>query len=275
MQAFVDKFRYGTRSRQSLSREKLIDKIELPDIEKSSRISPYFNFKQKRPSGKEVLKVAGLTKSFGEQMVLKNINFSINKGEKLLFIGPNGIGKSTLLKLITSNLVADSGNFEWGHNTQISYFAQDHHELLNKNITMFDWISEYASKETSSHIRSMLGQALFSKDEINKDIMSLSGGEAARLLFVKIILEQSNVLIFDEPTNHLDVEATDALIKSLGEYEGTLLFVTHDRYVASKLATRIIAITPKSIKDYAGTYDEYMEHYGDDYLSLTWLKANK
>jgi ATPase subunit of ABC transporter with duplicated ATPase domains len=275
LQSFVDRFgAKASKARQASSKEKMIQKIELPDIEKSSRASPGFNFNQKSSSGKLVLHANGLNKSFGEKVVLKNINFKISRGEKVLFIGPNGIGKSTLLKIFTNHLHSDQGSFEWGLSTKLSYFAQDHHELLSKSRNLYNWLSDHCPDNSTSKVRSILGQMLFKKDDVEKDILSLSGGEAARLLFAKIILEESNVLILDEPTNHLDVEAIEALVDALDKFDGTLLFVSHDRYFASKFATRVIALTEKGVKDFAGNYNDYLNYYGDDYLNSAWLKQN-
>lgn len=276
MQVFVDRFRASAaRSTQAASREKQIAKMELPDIQKSSRISPFFNFKQKRPSGKLVLKIEGVAKSFEEKKVLNKVSFTVARGEKIIIIGPNGIGKSTLLKIILDRLKADQGIHEWGYESQISYFAQDHHELLNKSVSVLDWLAEQASGENDNTIRSVLGQVLFRKDEANKNILNLSGGEGARLLLAKIILEESNILILDEPTNHLDIESKETLKKALNNYEGTLLLVTHDRDFASSIATRIIALSTKGIIDFKGKYSEYLNKHGNDYLDSSWVIANK
>ncbi|WP_341748268.1 ABC-F family ATP-binding cassette domain-containing protein [Candidatus Tisiphia endosymbiont of Dascillus cervinus] len=214
MQSFVDRFRaLATRVRQAASREKQIEKMELPDIQKSSRVSPYFNFKQKRPSGKLALKVQGISKSYEDKKILNNVNFIVSRGEKIVIIGPNGIGKSTLLKILINKIFADLGNYEWGYETQVSYFAQDHHELLNESMSVIDWLSNQIPTESDNVLRSVLGQLLFSKDEVSKNILNLSGGEGARLLLAKIILEESNILVLDEPTNHLDIESKDMLKK--------------------------------------------------------------
>jgi ATPase subunit of ABC transporter with duplicated ATPase domains len=272
MQAFVDKFRASaSRSSQALSREKQIEKIELPDIQKSSRVYPYFNFKQKRPSGKTILSVAQLSKSYGAKRILHNVNFSLQRSDKLVIIGPNGIGKSTLLKILLRLISGDGGSYEWSEGTQISYFAQDHHDLLNESITVMNWLSREAYSETENKIRSTLGQVLFRQDEVNKNILNLSGGEGARLLLAKIILEESNVLIMDEPTNHLDIEAKDSLKKALINYPGTLILVTHDRDFAKSIATRILAITSRGVTDFKGTYEEYLHKYENDYLSSNWV----
>lgn len=266
MRVFVDKFRAGTRSRQSASREKLIDKIELPTIDKSSRISPNFLFKQKRPSGKQVIEVKGICKSYGVNKVLNNVNFAINKGEKVIVVGPNGMGKSTLLKIITNNLTHDEGSVTWGYETHVSYFAQDHHDQLHESKSVIDWFSEQTTEDNVTKIRTMLGNVLFRKDDVNKNILNLSGGEGARLLMGKIMLEEPNVLILDEPTNHLDIESKDALKEALKKYEGTLIMVTHDRDFAISVANRIIALTPKKIIDFKGKYSEYLAAHEKDFL---------
>ena len=275
MPMFVDKFRAGTRSRQAQSREKQIEKIELPDIQKSSRISPYFHFKQKRPSGKLVLKVEQIAKNYAEQKVLRSVNFTIQREDKVIIIGPNGIGKSTLLKIILGKIAADIGSYEWGYEAQISYFAQDHHELLNENISVIDWLSKQVEDKLINNLRNILGQVLFRQDEANKNILNLSGGEGARLLLAKIILEEGNILVLDEPTNHLDIEAKETLKKALVNYPGTLILVTHDRDFASHIASRVIALTNKGIVDFKGTYQEYLARYGNDYLDSNWVLANK
>ncbi|AZL15683.1 ABC-F family ATP-binding cassette domain-containing protein [Rickettsiales endosymbiont of Stachyamoeba lipophora] len=268
MKVFVERFRASaTRSKQSASRQKLIDKMELPNIEKSSRIAPNFNFKPKRPSGKVVVKANDIAKKFAEKNVLNKVNFTVTKGEKIIIIGPNGTGKSTLLKIILGRLSADNGAYEWGYETHISYFAQDHHELLNESITVLDWLGKFVDHENSGKIRNTLGNVLFRQDEVYKNILNLSGGEGARLLLGKIMLEESNVLVLDEPTNHLDIEAKEALKQALINYDGTLIMVSHDRDFASNIANRVIALSPKGIMDFKGTYEDYFNKYGQDYFN--------
>ncbi|WP_425362698.1 ABC-F family ATP-binding cassette domain-containing protein [Candidatus Tisiphia endosymbiont of Hybos culiciformis] len=276
MQVFVDKFRASaSRAKQSSSREKQIEKMELPDIQKSSRISPYFNFKQKRPSGKLVLQVKGVSKNYENKKILNNVSFTVTRGEKIVIIGPNGIGKSTLLKILLGKISSDLGSYEWGYETQISYFAQDHHELLNENINVIDWLSNQIPTENDNTLRSILGQLLFRKDEANKNILNLSGGEGARLLLAKIILEEGNILVLDEPTNHLDIESKHMLKNALINYPGTLILVTHDRDFASSIATRIIALSHQTITDFKGKYQEYLAKYSNDYLDSNWVLTNK
>lgn len=272
MRAFVDKFRAGTRSKQAQSKEKMIDKLELPDIKKSSRVSPHFHFKQKRPAGKIVLKAEKIAKSFGEKVVLKNVSFSINRGEKVAIIGHNGIGKSTLLKILLGQHTADMGTYEWGYETHIAYFAQDHHETLKQNMPILDWLcQEREGDNTRDTIRRALGQMLFAQDDVHKSIPTLSGGEAARLLFANMILLQGNIIILDEPTNHLDLESREALALALSKFEGTVIFVSHDRHFVSSIATRIFALTEKGITDFQGNYTEYLAKFGEDYLNKVWL----
>ena len=266
LQSFVDKFRAGTRSRQAASREKQLDKIELPDIKKSSRISPNFDFQQKRQSGKLALDVKDVSKSFGDRKVLNKVTFSVSRGDKVIIIGPNGIGKSTLLKILLDKIVADEGMHQWGHEAHRSYFAQDHHENLNESMTAYEWLCSQLPSELTGKLRNVLGKMLFKQDDAHKNVLQLSGGEGARLLLGKIMVEESNCLILDEPTNHLDIEAKDTLKEALIKFPGTLIMVTHDRDFASNIATRIIAITEKKIIDYKGTYDEYLDRYGHDYF---------
>ncbi|WP_017208487.1 ABC-F family ATP-binding cassette domain-containing protein [Rickettsia australis] len=175
IQAWVDKFRAGTRARQSASREKQLAKIELPDIQKSSRISPLFRLKQLRNSGKLVLRMDQITKRFEDKQILNKVSFNVSRGEKIIIIGANGIGKSTLLKILVNKIAADQGSYEWEYESQISYFVQDHHELLNENISIIDWLRKQSGKDTENTIRNTLGQVLFRSDEVNKHVLSLSG----------------------------------------------------------------------------------------------------
>lgn len=273
MKVFIEKFRASaSRSRQALAREKALEKIELPDIKRSSRVAPNFQFKQKRPAGKTLLTVEGIHKKFGERTVLNQVGFSIKRGEKVAIIGHNGIGKSTLLKILLGRYEADTGEYNWGYESHIAYFAQDHHEELSQNKTVLEWLTDERSHEaTSDTIRKALGQMLFTQDDVHKYIKNLSGGEAARLLFANILLQQNNVVILDEPTNHLDIETREALAHGLKEFEGSVIFVSHDRHFVSEIATRIIALTEKKAVDFHGGYEEYLKRFGDDYLSQAWL----
>lgn len=266
MQALVDRFRAGTRARQAASRAKAIDKIELPDLVKSSRVSPGFQFESQRSSGKVVLKAHEIGKAFDGRSVLHQVNLTINRGDKLIIIGPNGVGKSTLLKILLGLIPADQGAYEWGHEVHRSYFSQDHHDLLSESQTLFGWLEQRRPTDAAPALRKALGQVLFKQDDAFKNILQLSGGEAARLLLAHMMLEKGNTLILDEPTNHLDIEAKEALKQALIRYPGTLLMVTHDRDFAMHIGSRVMAITPKGVTHFPGSYEDYLKKHGKDYF---------
>jgi len=269
-QAFVDRFRAkNTKARQAQSKVKQIEKLVIERLPRSSRRYPVFGFSQQRPSGKKVLEIDCLGKSFGAKRVLNGVDLNLRRGDRLAVIGPNGIGKSTLLKIITGRLEADAGSFEWGHQIFPGYFAQDHRELLaDSQGTVESWLSAACPGQSVGWVRAQLAKVLFSGDEVEKKVASLSGGEAARLIFARLAVDHPNVLILDEPTNHLDLEAIEALVKALKNYDGTLIFVAHDRWFVSHLASRILEITPEKLNDYPGTYDEYLANCGDDHLDI-------
>ena len=266
--AFADRFRAkATKARQAQSKLKQMDRIVIENLARSSRRYPVFQFRQRRPSGKEALKVEGVSKAFGDNQVLSNISLNVRRGDRLAIIGPNGIGKSTLLKIAVGELRADAGVAQWGHEVRTGYFAQDHRQAFaDIDATVESWLGAACSGESTGTVRSRLGKVLFSGDEVEKKVPSLSGGEAARLLFARIAVDEPNVLVLDEPTNHLDLEAIEALVAGLAAFDGTLIFVSHDRWFVSKLASRVIEITEHGINDYPGTYDEYLESCGDDHL---------
>lgn len=263
LQQFVDKFKAkASKAAQARSRMKMIDKIEIPDVKKSSRISPKFNFMPKKPTGKIVLTVDKLSKKFKEKTLFNDISFEVARGERLAIMGANGVGKSTLIKILTDSLASDSGIFNWGHNVDLSYFSQDHHDLLNTSINVLDWLADAVSGVTEQQVRQALGQMYFTKDDVDKNILSLSGGESARLLLAKVMLESPNTLILDEPTNHMDLETIMSLSSSLKKYTGTLIFVSHDRDFIDRVATRIIYISPgQKMIDYKGNYTGFSAQY--------------
>jgi len=260
MQKFVERFgAKASKASQARSRVKMIEKIEVPDVINSSRIAPHFKFTPKRPSGKQVCQVQDLKKSYKEKILFDHLNFEIHRGDKIAILGVNGKGKSTLLKLLMDLVEKDEGSINWGSEVRVSYFSQDHHDLLNESSTVFNWLNEHASGCTEQQVRQVLGQMLFKKDDVDKDILSLSGGESARLLLGKVILEAPNVLILDEPTNHLDVETIEALAGALKHYTGTLLVVSHNRYFIEKFATRIYYFSKnKGVQFIKGTYHEFV-----------------
>lgn len=269
MQEFVDRFgAKATKARQAASRVKMIEKLaeDMPEIRESASVKPYFNFVPKKPSGKSVLKVEGLCKKFDERVLLKDVTFHLQRGEKCAVIGPNGIGKSTLLKILLNELAADHGLHEWSDIAQLGYFAQDYRTKLPGDLTIWQWMENNATAPTQT-MRNVLGQVLFRGQDVEKKISVLSGGESARLVLADLILRQPNVLILDEPTNHLDLESVDALVEALQKFHGAVLFVSHNRYFIDHIATRVIAITDKGVRNYLGNYHDYLAQYGKDYLA--------
>jgi len=267
-QAFVDRFRAkATKARQAQSKIKLIEKIVIDKLPESSRRHPRFRFRQRRPSGRSVLEIDGLGKSYGENVVLKDVSLRVERGDRLAIIGPNGIGKSTLLKIAVGELAPDAGTVRWGYEAAPGYFSQDHGEVAAAGKqTIESWLWEAAPGEPIGFVRGHLGHVLFTGDDADKPVRALSGGECARLVFARLSVLGPNVLVLDEPTNHLDLEAIDSLVEALLEYDGTLIFVSHDRWFVSRLANRILEISPKGRNDFRGTYDEYLERCGDDHL---------
>jgi ATPase subunit of ABC transporter with duplicated ATPase domains len=266
--AFVDRFgAKATKAKQAQSRLKQIERIEVEELAATSRRTPLFRFTMERASGREVLEVESVSKAYGSKEVLRDVSLKVRRGEKVAVIGPNGLGKSTLLKIVMGELDADRGSVRFGHEVRAGYFAQDHHELLrNDSSTPLDYIWEACPSEGTTYVRGQLGRVLFSGADVEKRIGSLSGGEAARLIFGKLIVEKPNVLVLDEPTNHLDMESIGALVDALKAFEGTVLFVSHDRWFVSQLATRILEVTPEGPRDFPGTYAEYLDRCGDDHL---------
>ncbi len=278
-QAFIDRFKAkASKARQAQSKAKKLDKIVIERLPQSSRRYPIFQLKSVRPSGKQVVEIKGISKSYDDKKVLNNVSLTVNKGDRLAILGPNGIGKSTLLKILTDQVKADSGSVEWGYETHVGYFAQDHKEIFEGGkSTVEGWLWDFCPGEPVGFVRGKLGMVLFSSDEVEKKVGSLSGGEAARLVFARLGVQQPNVLLLDEPTNHLDLEAIDALVEGLKKYDGTLILVSHDRWFVSQLANRVLEISPKGIEDYRGTYAEYVEACGDDHLDAEQvaLKAKR
>ena len=279
LQSFVTKFKAkASKARQAQSKVKQIERME-KDLVKpvyTSRIFPRIQFSTIRPPGKKVLEVEAVDKSFGKLKVLKNVNFPVYRNDKLAILGPNGVGKSTLLKIIMGELKPDQGTVEWGHETHPQYFSQDHHENISKNTTPNQWLHGFAPIEPIGVIRGILGNLLFSGDDVHKSTGALSGGEAARLVLAKLVLLKGNVLILDEPTNHLDMESIEALVEALEAFDGTVLLVSHNRYVVERVATKILEIRPDGIDLYDDNYREYLQKVDVDHLSYQVdIRANK
>ncbi len=263
MQRFVDKFKSkASKAKQAQSRMKMIDKMEIPDIKNSSRIAPHFHFKPHRPSGKQALHVKELSKQFQEKSLFRRLDFKVARGEKIAIVGENGVGKSTLIKILLDQIEPDSGACEWGHEAQRSYFSQDHHDLLNESERVLDWLTHQVRNVSEQQARKVLGQLLFRKDDVEKDILALSGGEAARLLLGKIMLESANILLLDEPTNHLDIETKDALAEALRQFTGTVILVSHDRDFMNKIVNRVLWLShAKGLQDFRGPFSDFEKTY--------------
>jgi len=266
--AFVERFgAKATKAKQAQSRLKQIEKIEVEELASTSRRAPRLLFSPLRPSGRDVLSVEGISKSFGAKKVLSGVSLAVRRGERVAVLGANGLGKSTLLNIAMGRLPSDAGRVTWGHETRIGFFAQDHRELLpDPDTSALDYIWNLAPTEPTATIRGHLGRALFSGADVDKKVGSLSGGEAARLIFCRLMVERPNILVLDEPTNHLDIESIEALVEALRAFEGTILFVSHDRWFVRALATRVLEVTPAGFSDFPGTYDEFLERSGDDHL---------
>jgi ATPase subunit of ABC transporter with duplicated ATPase domains len=277
---FIARFSAGTRSSQVNSRKKEVERLQTTELARSNIARPYISFKMDRPSGKHVLEFEAVNKTYtqpglsGEartEHVINNFSASVMRGEKVVLIGRNGQGKTTLLKALLANapgieekdVSIDSGTVKWGHEASIGYFAQDHKGSIQLGMTAADWLHQFDPKAAKEDIRGLLGQMLFRGEEGNKKTDALSGGEAARLLFCKIMLQKPNILVLDEPTNHLDLEAINALNQAIQKYEGTVFLVTHDQDLIEEAGTRIWHFEggPENfhITDHKGPYEEYAQ----------------
>jgi ATPase subunit of ABC transporter with duplicated ATPase domains len=256
LQTFVSRFSANaSKAKQATSRAKQLDKIKLDEVKPSSRVNPFIRFDQTKKLHRLALEVEGVSKGYGDEPLFKNLNLMIAVGERVAVIGPNGIGKSTLLKTLVGELTPDTGIVKWSENSEVGYFAQDHAEDFAENMTLIEWMTQWRKESDDDQaMRGTLGRLLFSSDDINKSVKVLSGGEKGRMLFGKLILQKNNIMVLDEPTNHLDMESIESLNTALENYPGTLIFVSHDREFVSSLATRIIELTPNGIVDFNGNY---------------------
>ncbi len=271
---FIARFSAGTRSSQVNSRKKEVERLATTELARSNIQRPFIRFDQLRPSGKHVLEVNGVTKTYDTPApdgstgpVFKPFTSALMRGDKVILMGRNGTGKTTMLKSLLSGVpdvqdndfVRTHGDVKWGHEAQIGYFAQDHTAAIQKGTTVAEWLHSYDPKKSTEEIRGILGQMLFRGEEGTKKTDALSGGEAARLLFCKLMLQKPNILILDEPTNHLDLESINALNQALQKYEGTVLLVTHDQDLIEEVGTRIWHFEHGTVTDHKGPYEEYQQ----------------
>lgn len=262
LQTFVSRFSANaSKAKQATSRAKQIDKIQLEEVKPSSRVSPFIRFDQTKKLHRQAVTLEKVSQGYEGVPLFQNLNLQVEAGERVAIIGPNGIGKSTLLRTLVGEMAPMSGEVKWTESADVGYFAQDHAADFADDMTLFDWMSQW-TQGGEQLVRGTLGRMLFSNDEIQKSVKVISGGEQGRMLFGKLILNKPNVLVMDEPTNHLDMESIEALNLALENYPGTLLFVSHDREFVSSLATRIIELSEQGITDFSGSYNDYLRSQG-------------
>jgi ATPase subunit of ABC transporter with duplicated ATPase domains len=262
---FIARFSAGTRSSQVQSRRKEVERLQTTELARSNIQRPYIRFTMARPSGRFALEFSGVEKAFGGTPVIRGFSGIVNRGEKIVVIGRNGQGKTTLLKALMSEAPGvdpspenlDGGTIRWGHEVSVGYFPQDHTGVIRKGLTVVDWLHGFDPDAARQDIHGLLGQMLFSGEDGFKPTDALSGGETARLLFCRLMLQKPNVLVLDEPTNHLDLESINALNVALQKFEGTVLIVTHDQDVMEEVGTRVWHVDGGTIRDFKGSYEEF------------------
>ncbi|PHB70815.1 ABC transporter ATP-binding protein, partial [Bacillus toyonensis] len=263
LQNFIARFSSNaSKAKQATSRKKLLDKITLDDIRPASRRYPFVGFTPEREIGNDLLTVEGLSKTIDGEKVLDNVYFTLNKGDKVAFIGRNDIAMTTLFKILMGEMEPDSGSFKWGVTTSQSYFPRDNSKYFeNSDFNLVDWLRQFSPQdESESFLRGFLGRMLFSGEEVKKNVSVLSGGEKVRCMLSKMMLSGANVITLDDPTNHLDLESITALNNGLIAFKGTMLFTSHDHQFVQTIANRIIEVTPNGVIDKEATYDEYLEN---------------
>lgn len=261
LQDFVARFAAGQRSSQVQSRKKEIKRLAPQELKRSNIQRPFIRFEQEKAIGREILIAKGLTKGFDGKTLFKDLDLEIFRGDKVAIIGANGVGKTTLLRTLMGELEPDAGTIKWGDSATWSYYPQDYHEDIQPGSTALDWLMQYMKDEGHQFVRGLLGRMLFSGDESLKATEALSGGESARLLMARMMMQKNPILVLDEPTNHLDLEAVSALAEGLSIFPGTVFIVTHDRDLISDVATRILSFTPKGVVNFLGNYDEYLQSH--------------
>ena len=261
LQEFISRFSANaSKSKQATSRKKALEKIQLDEIKPSSRKYPYIDFRPSREIGNEVLLVEGLSKTIDGVKILDNVSFIVNREDKIAFVGSNELAKTTLFKIITGEMEPDEGTYKWGVTTSQSYFPKDNTKIFDTDLIIVDWLTQFSEIKDATYVRGFLGRMLFPGEDGVKKMRVLSGGEKVRVLFSRMMIEASNVLILDEPTDHLDMESITALNNGLIKFPGVLLFASRDHQIVQTTANRIIEFMPNgSIIDKITTYDEYLE----------------
>jgi len=261
LQAFIQRFSANkSKARQATARKKLLEKITLDDIKPSNRKYPFIQFKPEREAGKQLLLIEGLTKSIDGVKVIDNLTLTVNKGDKIALVGPDSLWKTVLMQLLMGELEPDAGTYQWGVTTTRAYFPKDNSQYFDGvELNLVDWLRQFSKEQDETFIRGFLGRMLFSGDEALKKASVLSGGEKVRCMLSRMMLSGANVLLMDEPTNHLDLESITALNNALIEFDGTMIFTSHDRQFVSTIANRILEITPRGVIDRLMTYEEYLE----------------
>lgn len=261
LQAFIQRFSANaSKSKQATSRKKQLEKIQLDDIRPSNRKYPFINFKPEREAGKQLLTVDRLVKTVEGEKVINDLSFVVNKGDKIAFVGPNTLPKTTLFEVLMNETEADSGEYAWGVTTTQAYFPKDNSKYFEGvDMNLVEWLRQFSKDQEETFLRGFLGRMLFSGEEALKKASVLSGGEKVRCMLSKMMLNGANVLILDEPTNHLDLESITALNNGLIDFDGTILFTSHDHQFIQTIANRIIEITPNGVIDRTMSYDEYLD----------------
>jgi ATPase subunit of ABC transporter with duplicated ATPase domains len=262
---FIARFSAGTRASQVTSRRKEVERLQTTELARSNIQRPYIKFTMARPSGRFAIEFSDVAKSFGATPVINGFSGIVNRGEKIVLVGRNGQGKTTLLRALMSDAPGvsgapddiDRGTIRWGHEVSVGYFPQDHTGAIEKGMTAVEWLHQFDPDASRQDLHGLLGQMLFSGEDGFKPTDALSGGETARLLFCRIMLQKPNVLVLDEPTNHLDLESINALNVALQKFEGTVLLVTHDQDVMEEVGTRIWHLDGGTIRDFKGSFEEY------------------
>jgi ATPase subunit of ABC transporter with duplicated ATPase domains len=280
LKSFIQRFSANaSKSKQATSRKKELDKLEINEMPHTSRRFPYVAFKPERETGTMILEVKGLSKTIEGEVILKNLDLQINKGDKIALVGPNNYAKTVFMQIISGEMEADSGTYDWGVTTTQSYFPKDNTEYFNTDMNMTDWLRQYSEEQDESYIRGFLGRMLFSGDESLKSVNVLSGGEKVRCMLSRMMMKSANVLILDEPTAHLDLESITSLNNGLAEYKEVMIISSHDHEIVNTVANRIIEFTPSGIIDKQMQFDDYLnsdtvkaardEAYGGQHLRLT------